>query len=568
MAAEHKGSSEHGKKRMMPHRRSKEHRRSKKQPKAAGSDEARWSAGKLREHSVDKRAMAGQGTAAAAKPGGFSSSTTTRKPTASSKAVSATGSAFREDGSIRTNYANQVAMQNLYDKILGPQSGYNPQIRPVPECSVYDCSHRINAWLGVGFTKMLGVDEQKNQVKMLGIMTVRWPDFRLDYDASEHMPKDLDWNSLYDGLAVNPDLLWIPDIQLSNAAAPTVQSFRPSAHLYDSVKRKKDGYNVEFQVPVALTVKCNLVMDDFPFDKHSCPFFFQSWSASTKWIILEGIKDPPVLMASGQGLSEALSDKNEEFDLQYINMTMGSVGKKGDENHTFAEVVYTVNISRFSHYYMCVIILPMSLMIIFSLGVFFIDPERGERLGVSMTLLLTVMAMSFFVADSLPKSGGGDTWLQEFQAVSYVLTMFPLFVSLSQELLRRIYLQSEKNKQEPGAEDDSKHGDDEPDSDWIDFRVDHILRLPYALCTFVFMGWVLWKYVVTYKQDEFSVQIMLVFLVMTSLGLLSLTIFELYVGYASGDSSQDDFNKMKGVVKDRRSGTKSQSVSQKDLDAV
>merc|ERR1719235_2623868 len=112
-------------------------------------------------------------------------------------------------------------------------------------------------------------------------------------------------------------------------------------------------------------------------------------------------------------------------------------------NHNvFPQIIYTITLVRHSHYYVNSIILPMQMMVLLSVGVFYIDPPGGERLGYNITLILTVMAISFFAAERLPKSGGGDTWLERFQAACYILTMLPMFISLFLELARRVDLRS------------------------------------------------------------------------------------------------------------------------------
>merc|ERR1719456_1640550 len=102
------------------------------------------------------------------------------------------------------------------------------------------------------------------------------------------------------------------------------------------------------------------------------------------------------------------------------------------------EVIYTVTLVRHSHYYIMSIILPLEMLVLLSVGVFYIDPPGGERLGYNITLILTVMAVSFFAAERMPKSGGGDTWLERFQAKCYIITILPLILSLFCELGRRM----------------------------------------------------------------------------------------------------------------------------------
>merc|ERR1719321_683852 len=108
------------------------------------------------------------------------------------------------------------------------------------------------------------------------------------------------------------------------------------------------------------------------------------------------------------------------------------------QQQVFPQIIYTLTLQRYSHYYVNSIILPMLIMVLLSVGVFFIDPPGGERLGYNITLILTVMAVSFFAAERLPKSGGGDTWLERFQSVCYIITLLPVFISLFCELGRRV----------------------------------------------------------------------------------------------------------------------------------
>eukprot|EP00747_Dinoflagellata_sp_TGD_P090515 gnl/TRDRNA2_/TRDRNA2_164727_c0_seq3.p1 gnl/TRDRNA2_/TRDRNA2_164727_c0~~gnl/TRDRNA2_/TRDRNA2_164727_c0_seq3.p1 ORF type:complete len:471 (-),score=64.74 gnl/TRDRNA2_/TRDRNA2_164727_c0_seq3:38-1450(-) len=411
---------------------------------------------------------------------------------------------------------NQKALNKLNDFLLGAQSSYDKRIRPFPDCSAAECSHRVRIDLGIGFLKMLGINEKDNQLSMLAVMTLRWADYRLDFDAKTVMPKEMEWDSVTSFLPVDANQIWMPDVQNTNAAVRVKHMFKPRAYLYDHKKRISEGFNVEYQVPVTLTVKCKLDMHDFPFDKQECPFFFRSWSASTKFVWLSPLQNPPTLfMAPGYEKATALSDETEEFDITNITTKTHIVSKdrKGVHEQNFTEIVYLVELERFPNYYMSVIVLPLALMIVLSMGVFYIDPERGERLGVAMTLLLTVMAVSFVTAELLPKSGAGDTWMQRFQSGCYVFTFFPLFVTLSTELLRRVWLHRTK-------------GDSDDDGAWITWSVDHAVRLPYSLCVVFFLLWVTTKYMTYTDESDVSVSLLLVFLWILAVLMMLLSLLE------------------------------------------
>lgn len=389
--------------------------------------------------------------------------------------------------------SNQEVMNKLIDSLIGPGSGYHKTLRPLPDCSAYDCSHRIGVTMTLDFEKLLGVDEIHNQLEMLAIFSLNWPDHRLAYNASDWFPHLFDWRSDSDFVAIDPNLLWRPDIQLVNAAEPMEEVFKPRAFLYDDVNRLKNGYNVRLKVPCNIKVKCDLVMDEFPFDNQTCKFFYQAWSASKDWISFKAHK----IMHANETMSQ-LTSVNEEFQVTSVAMKDDMI----EVNHNvFPQIIYTLTLQRYSHYYVSSIILPMLMMVLLSVGVFYIDPPGGERLGYNITLILTVMATSFFAADRLPKSGGGDTWLERFQAICYIITISPLIVSLFCELFRRCAIRH------------GHAGDD--DGGWIAYVIDHIFRVPYAIATAVFIYMVWDKFHSKSGSREESVLAIVIFLYAT-----------------------------------------------------
>merc|ERR1719158_861647 len=188
------------------------------------------------------------------------------------------------------------------------------------------------------------------------------------------------------------------------------------------------------------------------------------------------------------------------------------------EDQEFPQIIYTLTLRRYSHYYVSSIILPMLMMVLLSVGVFYIDPPGGERLGYNITLILTVMATSFFAAERLPKSGGGDTWLERFQAACYIIVMLPLFVSLFCELGRRV------------ARKLDMAGDD--DAGWVTHIVDIIFRVPYAFGTAVFIYLTYTKFQTQsdagHGQEE-SVLALLIFLCCMAALMCLLGIVDLFI---------------------------------------
>jgi len=408
-----------------------------------------------------------------------------------------------------SNASNQERMNRLLDSLIGPRSHYHKALRPLPDCSAHDCSHKIGVTMSLEFQKLLGVDEIHNQLEMLALLTLNWPDHRLSYNSSDWFPHLFDWQSENDFVAIDPHLIWKPDIQLVNAAVPMKHIFEPRAYLYDDRNRLQKGFNIQLKVPNIIKVKCDLLMNEFPFDNQTCAFVYQAWSATSDWISFTA-GNTSVANETIAGLTS----KNEEFQVTSVAMKDSTTTRNGQE---FPQIIYTLTLRRYSHYYVSSIILPMLMMVLLSVGVFYIDPPGGERLGYNITLILTVMATSFFAAERLPKSGGGDTWLERFQAGCYIITILPLVVSLFCELGRRM-----AHKLEMAGDDDAG---------WVTHSVDVIFRVPYAFGTAIFIYMVSAKFMASSDSTEESVLALLIFIFAVIVVMCIVGIADLFIEF-------------------------------------
>merc|ERR1712151_1123397 len=120
---------------------------------------------------------------------------------------------------------------------------------------------------------------------------------------------------------------------MGNSAEPIVPIFIPKVYVYDSIKLKKSGYNIRLVMPVILSTRCNLVMDNFPFDNQTCPFFFRAWSASRDFTELGITKEAPQLWRTpGWENQLAMSDKSQEFEVTAVSSQEGDLQHPDHDN--------------------------------------------------------------------------------------------------------------------------------------------------------------------------------------------------------------------------------------------
>lgn len=415
-----------------------------------------------------------------------------------------TASPYRANMEDIIGHTNQDRMDKLMGDLLKKEH-YNKFNRPVPECSTIDCSHRIGVQIGLKFEKLVSIDEKRSTMQMLLTMSLCWADHRLAYNASTELGEMFPWDTEQDSIPVDADLLWTPDVQLANSAKPMKDIFKPRAMIYDESKWRKDGYNVRLRKPILATVECALNLRDFPFDTQHCQLIFRGWSANIKWIALRPLKEKHDIDKDGEDhyltVENEMSAINDEFNVTNLMVETSSWNSLalGDGSESFPQVAYVVELKRHAHYYVFTVILPLLLLVVLSVGTFYIEPEKGERVGFSVTLVLTIMAVAFFSAERLPSSGGGDTWLERFQAVCYIVALCPIVITFLLEVCGREVLQAKKYRGE---------------THWIADAVDRCLRVPFVLCVCMLVGCVAYKIYWWGKlgEAEPSVLMLLVFM--------------------------------------------------------
>jgi hypothetical protein len=153
-------------------------------------------------------------------------------------------------------------MKTLYNDLF-TKSGYNKNIRP-KEDQIQATSVSVELLL----TGLHGLDEAKQQMTSVGILTIKWRD---DY---------LIWNpSSYGGatyIYVPQDLVWKPDLQVLNGVTNFAELGGKFMNLH--VTSKGDVTWSPYRV---FNTKCEIDTRFFPFDKQECSIKLVAWGSDT-----------------------------------------------------------------------------------------------------------------------------------------------------------------------------------------------------------------------------------------------------------------------------------------------
>ena len=152
-----------------------------------------------------------------------------------------------------------------------------------------------------------------------------------------------------------------------------------------------DG-SVTMLVPVILESTCQLDITFFPFDYQQCTLTYGSWGHDGTRLDLfpkNSQGDMSVFEENGQWI---LTGFPTERSVDYYDCCP----------EPFPTVMFHIQLKRKPLYYMVNLMVPSVLLSLTSLAAFLSPAESGEKISLSITVLLAVTVFLLLVADIMP----------------------------------------------------------------------------------------------------------------------------------------------------------------------
>ncbi|XP_071483441.1 neuronal acetylcholine receptor subunit alpha-3-like [Diadema antillarum] len=149
---------------------------------------------------------------------------------------------------------------------------------------------------------------------------------------------------------------------------------------------------VQYNVPGVVHVYCRVDLTSYPFDTQRCKLKYSSWTFSMSHINLS---------------IDVSSSQQQEFqtggEWELLRMdTVRNLEKYSCCEEEFPDITYTLVLRRKPYFYVTNIIIPHILLSGLSLLVFYLPPESGEKITLSVTTLLSLIVFNQLVLDTIP----------------------------------------------------------------------------------------------------------------------------------------------------------------------
>lgn len=269
---------------------------------------------------------------------------------------------------------------NLEEKTLRNHlfSDYNKLVRPI-----MDYRDSVNISMGLGVQNLEAFNQKEETIDINLWVRLNW------YD------KYLNWNSSVSNLtflSVDQDYVWVPDIELLNAASlPDIYTLKGGMNLYSN------GL-ILWSNPAVFRFSCPLDLHYFPFDTQRCRMKFASWIYNNDLLTLHPHKTVSKQIDILSTFSHSEWKVRDVKVDNYIEKRPCCPSVEFDVNE------YTIELRRYPHYYNISMGMTISLVIV-NFIIMLVKPNNISRTSTAVFIPLTILALQLTLADKIPVVG-------------------------------------------------------------------------------------------------------------------------------------------------------------------
>ncbi|XP_069136713.1 acetylcholine receptor subunit beta-like [Argopecten irradians] len=296
-------------------------------------------------------------------------------------------------------------LKTLYTELFTTRA-YNKNIPP---------HGKLAAPIKVNITFFLqginSLDEVEEKLATTANIKLEWRDAFLTWDRNAFS----DISYFY----ITQDEVWKPDISLLNG-------FSKLKELGDHVilVTVNSIGNVVWNPMEVFETKCDIDITKFPFDKQLCRVVFKMWAYKPQDVSL-ALTDRPLLTD--------IYEENGVWDLSNATITLFQ-----------DNIIISLRLERKPQYYVLTVICPIVLLSLLDIFTFVIPADSGEKIGYSMTVLLSFAVLLTIVSSSLPVNSRTSSYL-----AVYVISLMIKGTAIVMVTVAQVRLHHRPDSKEP-----------------------------------------------------------------------------------------------------------------------
>ncbi|ELU11706.1 hypothetical protein CAPTEDRAFT_90740, partial [Capitella teleta] len=254
-------------------------------------------------------------------------------------------------------------------------SNYSMNVRPVQRWT-----DPVKVKMDITLHEIVELDNRKQSLTTSIWMRLYWNASNLRWNPDEY--------GGVDQVSIMADQLWTPDITLFQSLKEDTDD---RLNLYTCIVRHTG--QVAWLLPRIFNTACLLYLDAFPWDRQTCNLTFASWSHdASKLEITNGTPEVDL----------SFYVPNAEWKLLHALILTPTVRYPCCPADKFLSIVYTLKLQRKQAYYIVNFVFPVGCISAASILVFVVPAESGEKVSLSVTLLLSSTVFLLVIVDMLP----------------------------------------------------------------------------------------------------------------------------------------------------------------------
>ncbi|XP_050789258.1 acetylcholine receptor subunit beta isoform X2 [Gopherus flavomarginatus] len=285
--------------------------------------------------------------------------------------------------------------ERLLEKLF---ENYNPNVRPARTLT-----DKVFVRVGMSLSQLISLNEKDEELTTKVYMDLEWTDYRLSWNVS-------DFDDIT-SIRTSSDKVWLPDIYLMNNNDGNFDIALAVNVLVSHVG------TVRWLPPALYRSSCSI---------QNCSMVFQSYAYSAAEL---GLLHP--LGEDGREVREIVV-----FDNTFIDNGQWEIRHKparrntlpGDSQHE--DLTFYLIIRRKPLFYIINVIIPCILITILAIFVFYLPPDAGEKMTLSIFALLTLTVFLLLMAEKVPETSLAVPIIVKYLMFTMILVTFSVILSV------------------------------------------------------------------------------------------------------------------------------------------